>query len=94
LFRSAQEALLVGLERQGVTAIALAGKIDNSALFIEIKGNGATLPDDRQALAPVTLESIRQGIRALGGELNIEHPPDCGIVVAVSAPIANVVAPN
>jgi signal transduction histidine kinase len=30
LFRSAQEALLVGIERQGVTEIALAGKVDSS----------------------------------------------------------------
>jgi signal transduction histidine kinase len=37
LFRSAQEALLVGIERQGVTEVALAGKVDNSALMLIIR---------------------------------------------------------
>ena len=92
LFRSAQEALLVGLEREGVTAIALAGKVHNSALFIQIKGDGANLIDEHRTLGHVTLESIRHRIRALGGELNIEHPPNGGIVVAVCTPIANVLA--
>jgi two-component system, NarL family, sensor histidine kinase UhpB len=94
LFRSAQEALFVGLERQGVTAIALAGKVENSALFIQIKGDGANLLDEPRALGHVTLESIRHRVRALGGELNVDHPPDGGIVVAVSTPIANVVTPS
>jgi signal transduction histidine kinase len=93
LFRSAQEALLVGLERHGVTEIALAGKVDNSELLIQIKGNGANLADEPRALGTVTLESIRHRVRALGGELNVDHPPDGGIVVAVSTPIANVVTP-
>jgi signal transduction histidine kinase len=91
LFRSAQEALLVGIERQGVTEIALAGKVDTSALIIEIKGNGANLVDEPRALGPVTLESIRHRVRALGGALNVDQPPEGGILVAVSAPIANVV---
>jgi signal transduction histidine kinase len=90
LFRSAQEALFVGLERQGVTAIALAGKVENSALFIQIKGDGANLIYEPRGLGHVTLESIRHRVRALGGELNVDHPRDGGIVVAVSTPIANV----
>jgi signal transduction histidine kinase len=53
LFRSAQEALLVRVERQGVTEIALAGKVDDSALIIQIKGNGANLVDEPRALMPV-----------------------------------------
>jgi signal transduction histidine kinase len=93
LFRSAQEALIVGLEQHGVTAIALAGKVENSALFIQIKGDGANLIDEPRALGHVTLESIRHRVRAFGGELNVDHPPGGGIVVAVSTPIANVVTP-
>jgi signal transduction histidine kinase len=51
LFRSAQEALLIGLERHGVTTIVLAGKVDNRALSIEIKGDGANLIDEPRAAA-------------------------------------------
>jgi signal transduction histidine kinase len=94
LFRSAQEALLIGLERRGVTAIVLAGKVDTRALFIEIKGDGANPIDEPRALGHVTLESIRHGVRALGGEVNVDHPPNGGIVVVVSAPIGNVITPH
>jgi glucose-6-phosphate-specific signal transduction histidine kinase len=94
LFRSGQEALLVGIERQGVTAIALAVKVDNNALFIQIKGDGANVIDESRALRHVTLESIQHRVRALGGELNVGHPPNGGIVVAICTPIANVVAPH
>jgi signal transduction histidine kinase len=94
LFRSAQEALLIGLERRDVTAIALAGKVDNRALCIEIKGDGANQIDEPGALGHLTLESIRHRVRALGGEVNVDHPANGGIVVAVSTPIANVVMPH
>jgi signal transduction histidine kinase len=96
LFRSAQEALLVGLERDGVTAIALVGKMDDKALSIRVMGDDANLVDEPSDLGNVTLESIRHRIRVLGGLVNVEHPPNGGIVVAVSTPIANVVtaAPN
>jgi signal transduction histidine kinase len=76
-----------------VTEIVLAGKVKNSALIIQIKGDGANLVDEPRALGPVTLESIRHRVRALDGELNVDHPPDGGILVAVSAPIENVVTP-
>jgi signal transduction histidine kinase len=94
LFRSAQEALLVGLEPHGVSAIALAGKVDGSALLIQIKGDGANLIDEPRPLWHITLESIRHRVRALGGEVNVDHPPNGGIVVVVSTPIANVVRPH
>jgi signal transduction histidine kinase len=90
LFRSAQEALHIGLERQGVTAVALVGTVDDKALSIRVMGDGATLPDEPRDLGNLTLESIRHRIRALGGVVNVQHPSDGGIVVAVSTPIANV----
>ena len=94
LFRSAQEALLVGLERDGVTAIALVGTMDDKALSIQVIGDGANLVDEPSALGNVTLESIRHRIRVLGGVVKVVHPLDGGIVVAVSTPIANVVTPG
>jgi signal transduction histidine kinase len=91
LFRSAQEALMIGLERDAVTAIELVGKIDDDALSIQIRGDGANLVDEPQNLG-LTLESIRHRIRALGGAVIVENPSHGGIIVEVSIPTANVVA--
>lgn len=93
LFRSVQEALLVGLERDGVTAIALVGTVDDKALSIQVMGDGAHLVDEPSHLGNVTLASVRHRIQVLGGIANVDRPPNGGIVVEVSAPIANVVAP-
>lgn len=42
LFRSAQEALVIGLERDAVTAIELVGTIDENALSIQVRGAART----------------------------------------------------
>jgi signal transduction histidine kinase len=93
LFRSAQEALVIGLERDAVTTIMLVGTIDDSALSIQVRGDGANFVDAAQNLGSLTLESIRHRIRALGGAVNVAHPADGGIIVEVSTPIANVITP-
>jgi signal transduction histidine kinase len=92
LFRSAQEALIIGIERDAVTAIKLVGKIDDNALSIQVRGDGAKLVDEPHNLGHLTLESIRHRIRALGGEVSVEYPPDGGIIVEVNTATANVVA--
>jgi signal transduction histidine kinase len=92
LFRSAQEALVIGVERDAVTAIELVGTIDNNVLSIRVRGDGANLADEPQNLGTLTLESIRHRIRALGGMVNVAHPADGGIIVEVSAPIAKITA--
>jgi signal transduction histidine kinase len=93
LFRSAQEALVIGLEREAVTAVQLLGTIDEDALSIQVKGDGANLMDEPQNLNTLTLESIRHRIRALGGVVNVARPKDGGIIVEVSTPIANIITP-
>ncbi len=94
LFRSAQEALVVGLERHGVTKIELVGEMDNAALHIHVRGDGSNLLDEPRPLCHLTLNSIRHRIRVLGGVVQVEHPAGGGIFVRVSTPIANVVAPH
>jgi signal transduction histidine kinase len=93
LFRSAQEALVIGLERNAVTAVELVGTIDDNALSIKVSGDGADFVDEPQNLSSLTLESIRHRIRALGGVVNIAHPAQGGIIVEVSTPIARIVRP-
>jgi signal transduction histidine kinase len=90
LFRSAQEALVIGLERDAVTAIELVGTIDDDALSIQVRGDGANLVDEPQNLSSLTLESIRHRIRALGGVIDVAHPANGGIIVRLSTPIANI----
>jgi signal transduction histidine kinase len=90
LFRSAQEAILIGLERDAVTTIELVAKIDDNALSIQVKGDGANLVKTSRNPGTLTLESIRHRIRALGGVVNVAHPRDGGIIIEVSTPIANV----
>jgi signal transduction histidine kinase len=93
LFRSAQEALVIGLERDAVTAVELVGTIDDNVLSIQVRGDGANFVDEPQNVGSLTLESIRHRIRALGGVVNIAQPADGGIIVEVSTPIANVITP-
>jgi len=90
LFRSAQEALAIGLERDAVTAIELVGTIDDNALSIRVRGDAADFVDEPQNLASLTLDSIRHRIRALGGMVNVVQPADGGILVEVSTPIAKI----
>jgi signal transduction histidine kinase len=94
LFRSAQEALSIGLERDAVTAVQLVGTIDDNVLSIQVKGDGTTFADEPHNLGALTLESIRHRIRALGGVVNVVQPENGGILVEVSAPIANVITPR
>jgi signal transduction histidine kinase len=91
LFRSAQEALFIGLERDAVTAVQLIGTMDDNILSIQVKGDGATFTNEPHNLGTLTLESIRHRIRALGGMVNVAQPANGGILVEVSAPIANVI---
>lgn len=93
LFRSAQEALVIGLERDAVTAIELVGSIDDDALSIQVRGDGASFVDEPRNLSSLTLESIRHRIRALGGVVKLVHPVEGGIIVEVNTPITNVITP-
>jgi signal transduction histidine kinase len=87
LFRIAQEALVVGIERSGVTEIRLGGSMNDGELSLRVVGDGAPLPTDRSDLANLTLESMRHRVRALGGMVMVENPPQGGIVLTASIPI-------
>lgn len=91
LFRSAQEALVVGLARDGVTKLAIAGTLEDGTLSIRIAGNGNRLSERTNDLINLTLESIRHRIRALGGAVVVEHPASGGVVLGLITPVKNVV---
>jgi signal transduction histidine kinase len=93
LFRSAQEALVIGIERDAVTAIELVGTMDDNALSIQVRADGANFVDEPQNVGSLTLESIRHRIRALGGVVNVAQPAGGGLIVEVSTPIANLLTP-
>lgn len=89
LFRSSQEALMVGLGRHDVTAFHLAGIIDDSEIALRFVGNGATVAGHVTDLASLMLESIRVRIRSLGGGVRVERPSSGGLSMVISVPRAN-----
>lgn len=90
LFRIAQEALVVGIERPGVTEIRLGGSMNDGELSLQVVGDGAPLPTDRSDLANLTLESMRHRVRALGGMVQVDNPSEGGIVLTASIPIKDI----
>lgn len=90
LFRSVQEALIIGTERPGVTGLTVAATLNEEVLCIQVMGDGASLPSEPREIVNVSLESVRCRLRAVGGAVSVEHPPAGGIVLALRAPIANV----
>ncbi len=91
LFRSVQEALIIGTERPGVTGLTVAATLNEEVLCIQVMGDGACLPSEPHELVNISLESVRYRLRAVGGAVGVEHPPTGGIVLALQAPIANVI---
>lgn len=92
LFRSAQEALVVGMERRNVTELDLVGSMDDKVFLLRLAGDGGDLTDIPTDTANLMLESLRHRIRTLGGAVHVESRPKGGIVLAISTPTANVVA--
>jgi signal transduction histidine kinase len=90
LFRSTQEALIVGIERPDVTRLELMGSMDDSAVLIRMTGDGRGLSSKTNEIANLVLESIRHRIRSLGGSVVLDNPANGGIVLTMSAP-ANVI---
>jgi signal transduction histidine kinase len=92
LFRSAQEALIVGIDRCSVTELELVGSMDDKQLYLRFAADGGLLSDRPNDVANLMLQSLRHRIRTLGGAVQVENPSSGGIVVAISAPTANVAA--
>jgi signal transduction histidine kinase len=92
LFRSVQEALVVGMERRDVTELELAGSMDDKELSLRLAGDGGDLPAMPTDIPNLMLESLRHRIRNLGGAVQVETRPSGGILLAMTAPMANVAA--
>ncbi len=92
LFRSSQEALIVGIDRCSVTELELIGSMDDKQLSLRFAADGGVLPERPTDVANLMLESLRHRIRTLGGAVQVQNPPSGGIVVVISAPTANVTA--
>lgn len=92
LFRSSQEALIIGLGRQDVTALHLVGMIDDRTIDLRFIGNGMTLSKNATDLVHLMLESIRVRVQALGGGVSVESPASGGLSLAINVPRANLVS--
>ena len=92
LFRSAQEGLVVGLNRCSVTELEFDGSVDDNELSLTLVADGGMLPERPSDITNLMLESLRQRIRNLGGMVRIENPSSGGILLVMSAPMAKVAA--
>src|SRR6202023_1633190 len=87
LFRSVQEALILGLERDGVTTVTVVGTADDSALSFQIIANGTPLLEEPYGPRALMLESIRQRIHAWDGAVTLNRMPEGGIELSITCPI-------
>jgi signal transduction histidine kinase len=92
LFRSAQEALAVGLERTDITELDLVGSVNDQELSLQLASNGRDPPTGRTDITNLMLESLRHRMRTLGGAVQLEILPSGGILLRMTAPLANVIA--
>jgi glucose-6-phosphate-specific signal transduction histidine kinase len=92
LFRSAQEALVLGLERRDVTELMLSGTADDQALTLRLTGNGGDLSVGPTSVAHLVLASLRHRLQAMGGAVQLEPRASGGIVLTMIVPTANVAA--
>jgi signal transduction histidine kinase len=92
LFRSAQETLIVGMERPDVTELKLAALSNDKELSLRLSADGCCLSDEPTDAANLLINLVRHRIRSLGGTVELERVPGGGIVVVISAPTANVAA--
>ncbi len=87
LFRSVQEALILGLERDGVTTVTVVGTADDSALSFQIIADGTPLLEEPYGPRALMLESIRQRIHAWDGAVTLNRMPEGGIELSITCPI-------
>jgi two-component system sensor histidine kinase UhpB len=87
LFRIAQEALVISVERSAVTSIDLKAHIEGNVLVLRFSGDGDALSDDPLAIGNVTLASIQHRTRSLGGDAHLTAPPRGGIRLVIRAPV-------
>lgn len=91
LFRSIQEALFIGLERNGVTTVTVVGEVDGSALALRILADGTPLLEERNGPRALMLESIRHRIHALGGAVTLDSMPERGMELSITCPLTTAV---
>jgi signal transduction histidine kinase len=87
LFRSVQEALIITLERDGVTTLTVVGKVADSTLSFQIIADGTSLLEELHGPRALMLESIRHRIYAWDGAVTLNRMPEGGIELSMTCPI-------
>jgi two-component system sensor histidine kinase UhpB len=88
-YRVVQEALNNALRHSGAGRIDIVASASDAGLRITVEDNGAGLPYDWQRPGHYGLRGLRERLRGLGGELQIESlpAPRSGVRVSAQLPL-------
>jgi len=92
LFRIAQEALSITLERASVKSTNLTVRVDHENFWMIFSDDGAPNAETQTADPAMILASIRYRIRTLGGNVRLSRTGANSTVLTVSMPLREVAA--
>jgi signal transduction histidine kinase len=86
LYRIAEEAILIGLQREHVTELMLRGECIRQRIILTVSANGDLLPAELSAPSNIALASMRHRARSMGGDVSLQSPEGTGIRLTVTTP--------
>jgi len=86
LYRIAEEAILIGLQREHVTELMLRGECIRQRIILTVSANGDPLPAELSAPSNIALASMRHRARSMGGDVSLQSPEGTGIRLTVTTP--------
>lgn len=87
LYRIAQEALANTVRHSRATTAAVLLRQEIAEVTLTVEDNGKGFPDDRTPCGHFGLVGMRERIRLLGGELQVESAPGAGTRVEARVPL-------
>jgi signal transduction histidine kinase len=87
LFRVLQESLTNVSRHAEATHVDVRLQLKNGTLVMEISDNGKGMPLESKKPGSFGLRGMRERIDSLGGELEINSAPECGVTVCAAVPV-------
>jgi signal transduction histidine kinase len=92
LFRVAQEATSITVERASVKSTDLAVSVDHGRFWMRFSDDGTPSADARTTDPAMILASMQHRIRSLGGSVQLLWTEAGAMVLTVSMPLSNIVS--